>query len=81
MKFSFSNKTKKLNSNLPDSSRSLFYLFRNNSGATTIEYAILISLISVVLIVTLIGLGEGIQDTYDGTGNALALVENGGVVA
>jgi len=32
------------------------------------------------LIVTLIGLGEGIQDTYDGTGNALALVENCGVV-
>ena len=50
-------------------------LIADESGATMIEYSLLVVLISVVIVVTLGALGDSVQSTYnnvsDEVGNAI----------
>lgn len=38
---------------------------RDEEGATAIEYGLIAALISVVMIISLTGVGEGVQETFE----------------
>ena len=58
----------------------LLKLWRDEDGATAIEYALIVGLIAVVLIVTLSTLGDTIKGFFDSIGTELSKVgvEGGG---
>ena len=57
--------------------RTLLRVFRDEKGATAIEYGLLAGLISVVLIVAFSALGGSIGMVFDGgPGSAAAVLQN-----
>lgn len=55
----------------------LLQLWRDEDGATAIEYALIAGLIAVVLIATLTTLGEDIKETFTKIGSAIKTGEEG----
>ena len=47
-------------------------LFRNNDGATAIEYGLIAALIAVAAITAMSGLGDQLTDTFSATSEAMA---------
>lgn len=48
--------------------------FHNQAGATSIEYALIATLIGVAIIVSVGALGTSVQDTFTDVGNEVAAV-------
>ncbi|MEM7748236.1 MAG: Flp family type IVb pilin [Pseudomonadota bacterium] len=48
----------------------LFEFYRDESGATAIEYALLTVFIAIGLIVSMSSLGNSLSNSYTNTGNA-----------
>lgn len=55
----------------------LLQLWRDEDGATAIEYALIAGLIAVVLIATLTTLGEDIKEVFTKIGSAIKTGEEG----
>ncbi len=53
---------------------------RDEEGATAIEYGLIAALISIVMLVALTGVGQGIQQTFTAVCNALDTALGGGVL-
>lgn len=47
------------------------FVVKDEEGQTLVEYALIIALIAIVLIVALTALGGGIENTFDEISNAL----------
>ncbi len=52
--------------------KTLFKLFKDESGATAIEYGLIAALISVVAILAITAVGEQLETTYSTIGSGLA---------
>ena len=55
---------------------SFFRRLKDTSGATSIEYSLMIALVALTAITAITLLGESVQDTYEKTNNALAQLES-----
>ena len=62
MTFNFSNIVKKLNSKLQYSTRSSSNMLQSASGTTSIEVAIIITLVVLVAIVAIAALGDSVNE-------------------
>jgi len=54
----------------------MFNLFKNEDGATAIEYGLIAALISVVCIVAMQFVGDNLNNTYSSIGSALNSANN-----
>jgi pilus assembly protein Flp/PilA len=52
--------------------KSVRRLVRDQKGATAIEYALIASLIAIAAMTAMIGLGNTVQNTFNGVDNELA---------
>lgn len=45
--------------------------FKDESGATLVEYALLVALIAIAVVITIIAVQEGINDAFQSVANCL----------
>ena len=61
-----------------DGKRSFFRRITDTSGATSIEYSLMIALIAITAIAAISLLGVSMKETYKKTGDALAQLDSPG---
>ena len=67
---------KSLTSNLATAGRALASFFRDEAGATAIEYGLIAALISVVIIATITAVGTQLTKTFTSVSTALSTANN-----
>jgi pilus assembly protein Flp/PilA len=46
-------------------------VWRDEAGATAVEYGVMVALIAIVIIVAVVALGQNLSDTFDCAGTAV----------